>query len=590
MEKQTNVSVIEPLRANKSSEQRNKKFFIRASALIAILSALIFSFFLMVHTFSYDSRTQSMKISSKLWSDFGAHIPLIRSFSQGANLKRLMSGQPVQSPLFPGEPIRYHFGFYALVGMLENTGLRIDWAVNLPSALGFFGLLLGIWIVSFHMFRSNTISFLSILFFLCNGSLSYIKFFTDHPISIQSISDIIHGSRFVSFGPWDGGAISAFWSLNIYTNQRHLALSYALVLAIIAMCASSTTQNTRHNKVINILLGSLSLSALLFINYAAAGIAALFLAWFFVILPKNRLYIFLVGLCTLPAFFILRHSAHVISVVAFEPGYLIRTGRTAFTFITYWWQNIGLHSVLIPIGILLAPRAIRRTYSVPLVVLFILPNILRFSPDMINNHKFFNFFMIIGSMFSAHAVVCILKQYKNIQIQQLKKPLQAFVGAILIGCLTLSGIIDFFPIINDQQGAVSDTGANADVTYFANSVPQDAVVANTTWFYHPASLAGKSLYSGYTYFTWSYGYDQMQREASLTSIYQSQTRKQACMYLRAYNVSHVELSQKPEQYLRPNYSLWNTLTPDYVNTKTGITVYRTQTICSLNLLNKENAL
>src|SRR5688572_8586263 len=88
-------------------------------AFAGITIALLFSFFLMFHTFSYDTRTHTMSMASKVWSDFGAHIPLIRSFSYGANWDRLLTGQPIESPLFPGEPIRYHFGFYALVGALE---------------------------------------------------------------------------------------------------------------------------------------------------------------------------------------------------------------------------------------------------------------------------------------------------------------------------------------------------------------------------------------------------------------------------------------------------------------------------------------
>src|SRR5574340_918749 len=93
------------------------------------IAAFCFSVWLMFHTFSYQSG--SMLIAIKAWSDFASHIPLIRSFSLGNNF-------PPEYPIFPGEPIRYHFLFYLLVGLLEKAGLRIDWALNLPSALSFF--------------------------------------------------------------------------------------------------------------------------------------------------------------------------------------------------------------------------------------------------------------------------------------------------------------------------------------------------------------------------------------------------------------------------------------------------------------------
>ena len=115
---------------------------------ILLFFLLLFSFFLMVRTFSYDAKTNSMLIATKAWSDFGSHIPLIRSFSMGDNYSRLFNGQAPEYPLFPGEPIRYHFLFYALVGLLEKTGIRIDWALNIPSALGFFFLMVMIWVLA----------------------------------------------------------------------------------------------------------------------------------------------------------------------------------------------------------------------------------------------------------------------------------------------------------------------------------------------------------------------------------------------------------------------------------------------------------
>src|SRR3990167_9928810 len=83
-----------------------------------IISSLIFSFWLMWKIF-YVSHG-SIFIAGKLWSDFGNHIPLIRSFSFGNNL-------PAEFPLFSGEPIRYHFIFYLLVGWLEKMGWRLDY-------------------------------------------------------------------------------------------------------------------------------------------------------------------------------------------------------------------------------------------------------------------------------------------------------------------------------------------------------------------------------------------------------------------------------------------------------------------------------
>nr|MBI5455634.1 hypothetical protein [Candidatus Levybacteria bacterium] len=135
-----------------------KKFKIE---IFIFIFAFIFSSWLMFATFSYQDGT--MMIASKAWSDFANHIPLIRSFSFGNNY-------PPQFPLFSGPPIRYHFLFYAIVGMFEKMGLRIDYALNVPSALGFSFLILMIYLFSKEIFKSKTIGILSIMLFLFNGS------------------------------------------------------------------------------------------------------------------------------------------------------------------------------------------------------------------------------------------------------------------------------------------------------------------------------------------------------------------------------------------------------------------------------------
>ena len=543
----------------------NRSQFLTVSMLAL---GLIFSFWLMFHTFSVNTQKHQLQINSKLWSDFGAHIPMIRSFSKGPNLTRLFDHRAIESPLFPGEPIRYHFGFFAIIGALEMLGLPLDWAVNIPSSIGFFLLLIGIYMLALKLFAHPSTAALSVVFFLFNGSLSFLSFFKAHPLSSHTLTDIIKNSKFSAFGPWDGNIISAFWNLNIYTNQRHLALSYGLVLATI-LFASFPPNTLRKHRALHVLTIASLLSMLIFINFPVAGIALLFLAWIFLYDKRARFTLFLAILATIPAALWLHGLANPQQTITMQFGYLAQNTKLDVLW-NYWWQNIGLHILLIPIGIILAPRPARRLITIPLITLFLLPNIFRFSPDMINNHKFFNFVLIIGGMFSAHAIYRISSRLGKLRL----------IGiTVAILCLTLSGFIDFFPVVNDYKGIIKDAAANPDIQFFTNNTNPTDVIANSTWFYHPASLAGREIYSGYTYFTWSYGYDQSKREHQLTEIYEAPSQQVLCSRLRENNIAYVELNQKPESYLRPNMMLWLKLSPAYINPKTGLMVYKTQHIC-----------
>ena len=139
-----------------------KKYFFE---IILFLSFFAFACLLMWKTFRVDLEG-NMQLASRLWSDFAATIPLIRSFSYGSNF-------PPQYPIFSGPPIRYHFVFFAVVGLLEKAGLRIDWALNSASTLAFFLLCVSIYLLGKIIFKSRTVGVISSLLFLFNLSFFF---------------------------------------------------------------------------------------------------------------------------------------------------------------------------------------------------------------------------------------------------------------------------------------------------------------------------------------------------------------------------------------------------------------------------------
>jgi hypothetical protein len=368
--------------------------------LIVLIIGLIFGSFLMLSTFSVADNT--LYIASKAWSDFASHIPLIRSFSLGYNF-------PPQYPLFPGEVIKYHFLFYAFVGLLEKIGLRIDLALNIPSIIGFALLILMIYLLAKLIFRSRTVGFLGILFFLFNSSLSYIYYFKNHPLSLQSILDIPKIANFQSFAPYDSGIISAFWNLNIYTNQRHLALAIAFSFIVIYLLIKPVFTKSKSSIVISIILGIL-LGFSFYLHLAVlmmTGIVILFLGIFF---SKIRLACFLAlfaaALIAFPQYLYLNSSEGF--KMLFNPGYLVSGKLTLVNISQFWIYNLGLSLVLIPLGIIFSDWKQRKIF-LSFFTLFIVGNLIQFSPEIAANHKFFNYFIIIGNLFSAYALFILWK-------------------------------------------------------------------------------------------------------------------------------------------------------------------------------------
>ncbi|MGB9707635.1 MAG: hypothetical protein ACPL1D_02690, partial [Microgenomates group bacterium] len=254
--------------------------------IIFVVFAFGFSWWLMWHTFDY--KNGQMLIAAKVWSDFAANIPLIRSFSWGKNW-------PPEYPLFPGEPIKYHFLFYFLVGMLEKIGLPLSWALNLPSALGFFGLLVIIYFLTKLIFSKRNVAVLTVIFFLFNGSLSFLEFFRQHPLSLNTPFEIINNKIFPSFGPYDGKIVSAFWNLNIFTNQRHLGASYFFVLFIIYLLLRAVKFNKKL-KFWQIFLPGFIFGIMPFFHKVAFLMNGLILFSLFLYFSKLRWPILVIGL------------------------------------------------------------------------------------------------------------------------------------------------------------------------------------------------------------------------------------------------------------------------------------------------------
>ncbi len=521
----------------------------------------------MFHTFSYDSQKHAMMVSQKVWSDFGQQIPLIRSFSLGNNFPR------VQFPLFSGEPIRYHFLFYLFVGILERMGLRIDWALNLPSIAGFFLLLTAIFLLAKKLFKDERVAVLSVIFFLFNGSLSFIYFFQKHPLSFQNFS---------AFAPWDKTDISAFWNLNIFTNQRHLALAFGIALLFLYTLLHIEPRSFK--KQLPYALGFGVLFGIFpFFHQPTLLIVAVCEACYFLLFPKLRPSLLVSGLVTLtlviPQIFFLSQGA---KQFAWYPGYLARDPLTIAHVVRFWWMNLGLHSIFIPLGFLLAPKKIRK-FFVPMFVIFILANLFKFSPEVAANHKFFNFFLILGNMLTAYALIRLWSFLSSIIFI---KFINFIIVIFLVGFLTLSGLIDFFVVFNDTKGALSDIPANKTAAWIAKNTPKDAVFLNSSFLYHPASLAGRTIFLGWPYFAWSAGYDTNTRLTVMRQMYATEGPAKLCKLLKANHISYVSFQDRnaAQELVFREVTFQKNFREVFSDTDEGYRIYDVSTACPAPML------
>lgn len=523
----------------------------------------LFSWWLMTHTLSYENG--SILIAARAWSDFSWTIPMVRSFSLGSNF-------PVEAPLYPGQPIHYHFLFYLLCGLLEKMGLRIDYAINLPSILGFTLFIIMLYYFAKRIFNSTAVGFLSIFFILFNGSLSFLYFFVDHPLSFSTFYNIITSTKFTSFGPYDNRLVSAFWNLNIYTNQRHLAPSFAFSLFILYIFLDPVFNKSVKRVYLKSIILGVALALFFFFHIAIFIMTAITIFSLSLLFKKLRvsgfLILFTTGLLAFPQYKYMNGTSHAFNTL-FHFGYLIQNPITVWSFSYYWFLNLGLHLLFMPVGFVLASTKVKKI-GLAFFVFFLIGNLFQFSPDIATNHKFFNYFMLIGSMFSAYAVIIIWKKYKRLRL----------LTIFLVLFLVLSGIIDFFPIYNDTKGPLADYPKNPDIQWVIKNTPKDSVFLNTSFLYAPESIAGRKIFLGWPYFAWSAGYNTTERNDEIKKVLSSENKNTVCAYLRRNNLSYISITQPSEDFpFSPEWFEKN-FKSSYVNKENTLKIYARKNNCT----------
>lgn len=529
---------------------------------VIFFALLLFSWFLMAKTFRINSKG-NLEIASKVWSDFAATIPLIRSFSYGANF-------PPQYPIFAGPPIRYHFIFFAVVGLLEKVGVPLDLALNSISTFSFFLLILFIYLLAKEVFDKRSIALISVVLFIFNGSFSFLEFFKKHPLSANTLMAIVKNETFPSFGPYDGKVVSAFWSLNIFTNQRHLALAYAAFLALLLLIHKYSKNPKKFTYLKSLAIG-LFVGLFPFLHTAVFAMMGIALIIFSVIYPKLRLKLAISGLVALILCLpqILYMGSSQIEFSYFNPGYLVET-LTALNFSKYWFLNLGLASILAPAGFFWAKKSQRKIF-IPFLSFFVLGNIFQFTPDLPTNHKFFNLFAIGANMFVSFFLI---------QLWSFK-----FIGKllfpILVFSLVLSGIIDFFPILNDVYLELEDIPNNKVATYIAKNAPKGSVFLNSSFLYDPASIAGRKIFLGWPYFSWGAGYDTDKRNKELIELLNPKEKSDLCLALLNNKIDYVEIQNPTNLVDIPiDYQFFeNNFTRVYLDSNKNIAIYSVELSC-----------
>lgn len=505
-------------------------------------------------TFRVEDNTLYVGLS--VFSDFSPHLGMIRSFSGGNNF-------PTAYSHFAGADIKYHFMFQFLVGNLEYLGMRLDYAFNLPSLLGFVSTFSLLYVLAAKITARKWAGLLACLFFAFRSSFSVFRYLGEQDGSVSLWDALFGHSDFVSYSTHEDWGL---WNLNVYCNQRHLAFTLGVLLLVLILFLPGMYQAFERLKrewsgrkgfgtgavfwIKRSLLGregwrveepvmavtaGLLLGMLAFWN-GAVTIAALLVLFVLAIASDRRLE-YLIAAAVTGALSMLQSSFFVEGSVVSTTFYygFIAENPTAFGVLDYVFRLTGAVLIVVAAVFLVTDgpgRYVTIAFSAPFVFAFYIS----LTPDVTVNHKYIMISLMLLGILAAEGIA---------RLWETKRVALRAGAAVLVLILTATGIFEYAVVLNRNQkirNLAYDMNDPLTGWVRENATAQD-IFLTSNYALHPVVLGGAMLFDGWQYFAWSAGYDTASRDFLVWQMYSADSSEALKQLTKENNIRYIVVDQ-----------------------------------------------
>lgn len=499
---------IDKIKQNKVT--RSEWLFLAFTSLLACI--------LMWRTFYV--KDNALHVGFTVFSDFSPHLGMIRSFSYGNNF-------PTAYSHFAGEDIKYHFMFQFLVGNLEFLGMRIDYAFNVLSALGFISAVSLLYAFAYKISAKRSVGFLTCLFFAFRSSYSVFTFISQRTNGVGILEALKENQNFVSYTTHEDWGL---WNLNVYCNQRHFAFSIAVLILILMQFISHLYERFDRlstDKGVGLLskegwkvkdpklaiASGVLLGSIAFWN-GASTIAALLILFGIAIVADRRLE-FVISAVIAVMLSVLQ-SKFFISGSAIKPSFefgFIAESKNMLGVLDYLLRLTGILPYVLVVAFLMV-NGVRKylmfSFSFPLLFAFTVS----LTVDVTVNHKYIMISLMLLSIFAA---IMVDKLFSNNNIW-LK-----ITCICIVFVLTATGIYDFSMVLKKNKNSLSyDLDDPLTMWVKTNSTSQD-IFLTSPYALNNIVLGGAMLFNGHQYYAWSAGYDTNSRDILMKEMFEAET-------------------------------------------------------------------
>jgi DNA-binding beta-propeller fold protein YncE len=245
---------------------------------------------------------------------------------------------------------------------------------------------------------------------------------------------------------------------------------------------------------------------------------------------------------------------------------------TAANVLKYLGFTFGFKWLLIALALILAGSLQRRFFLAALSLIAVAFSF-QFTIEVLANQKFLHIWVIIANLFVAYA----LWRLWRFSLGGTTLP-GKFVATVVFLLVIPGGLIDFFPIHNTGWSEVTYKNDPLIDWLKKNTSPRDIFLSDR-FVNHPILMAGRRVFYGWPYYSWSAGYDATKRDRVYTELFESKDPWKVYHLLKENGISYVAYDNAVRQapfIKRPNDQLYATYFPKVheATNYNGLVIYK----------------
>ncbi|MGN0506729.1 MAG: hypothetical protein ACI4FZ_09215 [Lachnospiraceae bacterium] len=507
--------------------------------LLYAVAAFVFVTSLMFVTFRVSDGF--LKVGYSVFSDFAAHLGMIRSFSVSNNF-------PTQYAHYAGEDVRYHFMFQFMVGNLEYLGMRIDYAFNLPSIFSMVSVYLLLFVLAVRLTKSKLCGALTALLFTFRSSFTVFRYMAEQPKGTVWEA-LKNNTEFLGYTQNENWGL---WNLNVYCNQRHLAFALGILLLAILLfepyvseMGKTLTKETNRLKQFKLLFFTktafgikdakfaigmgLVLGGIAFWN-GSVLIATLAMLFFMAAVSEYRLDYLISALIALVLS--LLQTSFFIHGSAVSPSYyfgFLAENKTFFGVLVFIVELTGMVLAVALAGACLV-RGTKRYFLLVFSIPFVLAFTLSLTIDITVNHKWIMTSLMLIGIFAAYLITWLWHR---------KDWLVKCIAILLVVVLTATGLYDYTIVLKRNKNYLRFNLEDPLTEWIADHATCDDMFLTPYYSLSRVVLGGAMMYCGWPYYAWSAGYDTNTRGNRVKQMYEAASPEELSALIEQENIRYI---------------------------------------------------